>query len=70
MKNTPFITFEGPEGAGKTTVLRIIAERLTAQNIDVVSTREPGGSVIAEKIRNVILDQAHTEMDSRTEALL
>lgn len=70
MKNTPFITFEGPEGAGKTTVLRMIVDRLKAQQIDVVSTREPGGSVIAEKIRNVILDKAHTEMDSRTEALL
>lgn len=70
MKTTPFITFEGPEGAGKTTVLRLIVERLRAQGVDVVSTREPGGSIIAEKIRTVILDKAHTEMDGRTEALL
>ncbi|WP_010291184.1 dTMP kinase [Kurthia massiliensis] len=70
MKTTLFITFEGPEGAGKTTVLRLIVERLRAQGVDVVSTREPGGSIIAEKIRNVILDKTHTEMDGRTEALL
>lgn len=70
MKTTPFITFEGPEGAGKTTVLKEIAKKLQQLNIDVLTTREPGGSVIAEKIRNVILDKTHTEMDPRTEALL
>lgn len=70
METTPFITFEGPEGAGKTTVLKEIAQKLQQLNVDVLTTREPGGSVIAEKIRNVILDKAHTEMDPRTEALL
>ncbi|KOS63026.1 dTMP kinase [Lysinibacillus agricola] len=65
-----FITFEGPEGAGKTTVIQKIAERLTQENIDVLATREPGGIEIAEKIRTIILNPAHTAMDERTEALL
>lgn len=65
-----FITFEGPEGAGKTSVLKIIHERLIAENKQVLMTREPGGIEIAEKIRSVILDQAHTNMHERTEALL
>lgn len=65
-----FITFEGPEGAGKTTVIQKIAERLAEENIDVLATREPGGIDIAEKIRNIILNPEHTAMDERTEALL
>lgn len=63
-----FITFEGPEGAGKTTVLQQIAARLEGENI--LFTREPGGIEIAEKIREVILNKAHTAMHERTEALL
>lgn len=65
-----FITFEGPEGAGKTSVLKAIVERLQQENIDVLATREPGGIEIAEKIREVILNPAHTAMDAHTEALL
>ncbi|MGE7676039.1 dTMP kinase [Lysinibacillus sp. NPDC094403] len=65
-----FITFEGPEGAGKTTVIQKIAERLAEENIVVLATREPGGIEIAEKIRTIILNPAHTAMDERTEALL
>ncbi|MEQ6357399.1 dTMP kinase [Lysinibacillus sp. M3] len=65
-----FITFEGPEGAGKTTVIQKIAERLAEEKIDVLATREPGGIEIAEKIRSVILNPEHTAMDERTEALL
>lgn len=65
-----FITFEGGEGAGKTTALTTILERLEKQGRKVMQTREPGGSVIAEKIRQVILDPKHVEMDGRTEALL
>ncbi|UJW55973.1 dTMP kinase [Bacillus sp. A116_S68] len=65
-----FITFEGGEGAGKSTVLSRINERLVKEGYDVLATREPGGSLIAEKIRQVILDPSHTEMDNRTEALL
>lgn len=70
MKRNLFITFEGPEGAGKTTVIQKITERLEQENIKVLSTREPGGIEIAEKIRAVILDPEHTAMDEHTEALL
>lgn len=70
MKCNLFITFEGPEGAGKTTVIQKIAERLAEEKMDVLATREPGGIEIAEKIRSVILDPDHTAMDERTEALL
>jgi dTMP kinase len=61
-----FITFEGPEGAGKTTIINMLAEQLD----DVLFTREPGGIDIAEQIRKVILDKENTAMDPRTEALL
>jgi dTMP kinase len=64
--NGMFITFEGPDGAGKTTILGMVAERL--QNVLV--TREPGGIDIAEQIRQVILAKENTAMDPRTEALL
>lgn len=65
-----FISFEGPEGAGKTTVLQEVATRLKEQGHAVVVTREPGGIPIAEKIREVILDANHQAMDGKTEALL
>ncbi|WP_413377044.1 dTMP kinase [Alkalihalobacillus sp. 1P02AB] len=65
-----FITVEGGEGAGKTTIVDKIEHFLTDEGLDVVRTREPGGIKIAEKIREVILDVTHTEMDERTEALL
>ncbi|NJP39004.1 dTMP kinase [Bacillus luteus] len=65
-----FITVEGGEGAGKTTAMLSLKEKLEGEGWEVLATREPGGSVIAEKIRAVILDPSHTEMDPRTEALL
>ena len=65
-----FITFEGGEGCGKSTILKAIKERLESEGVSVVLTREPGGTPIAEQIRNVILDKANTAMDGRTEALL
>ena len=65
-----FVTFEGGEGSGKSTALRLIAERLNKEGKETVITREPGGTPIAEQIRNVILDKGNTAMDSRTEALL
>ena len=65
-----FITFEGGEGSGKSTVLRKVDERLRENGYQTVVTREPGGTPIAEQIRNVILDKANTAMDPRTEALL
>lgn len=65
-----FISFEGVEGAGKTTVLEKLVGRLTGMNYDVLLTREPGGIIISEKIRDIILDKDHVEMEKRTEALL
>jgi len=65
-----FVTLEGGEGSGKTTVAYEVIKKLTQEGFDVVYTREPGGSPIAEKIRDLILNPEHTEMDSRTEALL
>lgn len=65
-----FISVEGVEGAGKTTVLENVLKRLTELNFDVLLTREPGGIAISEKIRNIILDKEHVEMEKRTEALL
>lgn len=65
-----FITFEGGEGSGKSTVMKDVATRLEKEGYKLVLTREPGGIPIAEEIRNVILDKANTKMDPRTEALL
>ncbi|MEE6452951.1 dTMP kinase [Gottfriedia acidiceleris] len=65
-----FITFEGPEGAGKTTIINMISEELRKRSVNFISTREPGGIRIAESIRNIILDTENIEMDKRTEALL
>ena len=65
-----FITFEGGEGSGKSTVMKDVATRLTKEGYKLVLTREPGGTPIAEEIRNVILDKDNTKMDPRTEALL
>lgn len=65
-----FITLEGGEGAGKTTVAYSVIEKLSSVGIKAIYTREPGGIKIAEKIREIILDPNHTEMDCRTEALL
>ncbi|MFI8688628.1 dTMP kinase [Rossellomorea sp. NPDC077527] len=65
-----FITVEGPEGAGKSTILSELYQQLKQDGLDVVQTREPGGISIAEQIRKVILNTDNTEMDMRTEALL
>src|SRR5699024_183620 len=65
-----FITFEGVEGAGKTSVIRALAQQFAKEGRNVLTTREPGGIPIAEQIRKLILDPAHTEMDAHTEALL
>jgi dTMP kinase len=65
-----FITIEGPDGSGKTTILQMLAQNLEKEGFAVVATREPGGIEIAEQIRKVILDPENTAMDPRTEALL
>ncbi|MBQ9329097.1 MAG: dTMP kinase [Solobacterium sp.] len=70
MTRGKFITFEGPDGSGKTTVSSAVCERLTELGYSVRYSREPGGSNIAERIRDIILDPDHTDMDPRCEALL
>lgn len=65
-----FITFEGGEGSGKTTVAKMIVEAFREKGISVMLTREPGGVVIAEEIRDIIVDRKNTNMDPKTEALL
>ena len=65
-----FITFEGTEGSGKTTVIEKVEKYYVEKGYQVIRTREPGGSKIAEDIRNVILDVNNTNMDSLTEAML
>ena len=65
-----FITFEGGEGAGKTTIARMIVDQLRKEGYTVELTREPGGVDIAEQIRDVIVNKDNTAMDPKTEALL
>lgn len=65
-----FITIEGIEGVGKSTCLRYILQILTEQNIEFIQTREPGGTVIAEAIRKVMLDHYSEKMCHDTELLL
>jgi dTMP kinase len=65
-----FVTFEGPEGSGKTTQLRILAERLKKAGRDVVETQEPGGTSIGVQIRHVLLDSKNRELCPTAELLL
>ena len=65
-----FITFEGPEGGGKTSQLRLLAAYLREQGCDVLTTREPGGTPIGDRVRAILLDPLHTEMQPVTEFLL
>lgn len=64
------VSLEGPEGAGKTSVIEALIPILEDRGVEVLTTREPGGVLIGEKIREVILDPSHTEMDPKTELLL
>ena len=65
-----FITFEGGECSGKTTLIKALKEYYEAKNYNTIVTREPGGTPIAEQIRNVILDNNNVAMTSKCEALL
>jgi dTMP kinase len=65
-----FITFEGPEGSGKTTQARRLAEHLRGRDCNVLAVREPGGTSISEQIRGVLHSLANREMQPQTEILL
>ena len=65
-----FITFEGGEGCGKSTQIRLLAERLRAAGKDVLLTREPGGTALAEKIRSLVREESCDPPNSRAETLL
>jgi dTMP kinase len=65
-----FITFEGPEGSGKSTQARLLYEQLHARHYPVILVREPGGTRIGDLIRRIVLDLQHTEMAPTTETLL
>jgi dTMP kinase len=65
-----FVTFEGGEGAGKSTQVRLLRAAIEREGHDALVTREPGGTEIGERLRALVLDPARTEMADRTEALL
>jgi len=65
-----FITIEGVEGAGKSTNIRVIEEFLSEWKLDYIRTREPGGTLIAEEIRELLLKHHEEKMDATTELLL
>lgn len=65
-----FVSFEGIDGSGKSTITNYVYEYFINKNQEVIMTREPGGNKIAEKIRGLILDPKHDTMDDKTEALL
>ena len=65
-----FVTFEGCEGSGKSTQLKLLAAYLEREGVPFVMTREPGGSPIAEQIRGIILDGSNTAMCDECEAML
>ena len=70
MKKGLFITMEGPDGSGKSTQIELLKEYLEEEGYEVLITREPGGTVISEAIREIILNKEYTEMSSVTEMLL
>ncbi len=65
-----FITFEGIEGSGKSTQIKLLTEKLKTLDYEVIFTKEPGGTEIGEKIRKILLDPIHYQMDDRAEILL
>nr|WP_199038588.1 dTMP kinase [Dyella sp. ASV24] len=70
MKRGKLITLEGGEGAGKSTLLAGLQKHLLAQGVDLVQTREPGGTPLGEAVRAIVLDPAHRDMSAESELLL
>lgn len=70
MRKGLFISIEGPDGSGKSTQISLLRKYFEERGTEVVLTREPGGTPISEKIREIILDKNNKEMDAMTEALL
>ena len=67
---TLFVTFEGPEGSGKTTQIQLLHQSLVDDGVEVVRTREPGGTLIGEQVRTILHDLGNERMLPATEALL
>ncbi len=65
-----FLVIDGPDGAGKSTQLKLLAEYLRGKGLDVLTTRDPGGTPIGEEIRRILLDNSHAEMTVGSEILL
>lgn len=65
-----FITLEGPDGSGKSTIINLIRDYMIHKGIDFIVSREPGGTLIGEEIRDIIIDKKNTNMGAETEALL
>lgn len=65
-----FIALEGPDGSGKSTITKLLSNYLEKKGIDFIVTREPGGTLISEEIRDIILDNKNINMSAETEALL
>lgn len=65
-----FVTIEGPDGSGKTTQIDLLTRYLVAEDFDYLVTREPGGTRISNRIRQILLEKEYTEMTAETETLL
>ncbi|HHU69780.1 MAG TPA: dTMP kinase [Thermoanaerobacterales bacterium] len=65
-----FVTIEGPDGSGKTTQIELLTRYLAAKDLDYIVTREPGGTRIGNRIREILLEKDYTEMTAETETLL
>ena len=70
MKNGLFVTFEGIYGCGKTTQIELLTQKLEDNRLDYMLVREPGGTKIGEKIREILLDNGNFDMEAKTELLL
>ena len=70
MERGIFISIEGPDGSGKSTQIENIKKFFADKNLEIVFTREPGGTAIGERIRDILLDKSCAEMDYMTEAML